>query len=890
MTFGIWPETGAADICPAATKTAEERSKIAEGIIEHSPSVALRIKLLEDGSWQTEFISRNIEDLGYRWDDFNSGRLTWKDIVHPDDYGALMEALNAYEKQLVASYTVYYRILRADKTPLWVCDNTTVQMDENGQPLYYDCVLTDYSMLKKSLEKNEDNLLQQKVLNEILQSLHMASPSESFNTIFDRVGTYLNVSRVLLFRDSSDGKFSSAVYEWCNSGIPSLISRGNGGLRLHYVAPPHATMPSNEMYVRNYGDAFHTLFLEAYRDDTLAEVMIPLYLEGQRYGFICFDECVLLRVWKYDTLSFLKNIARLASAALMRKKTAEALADSHQTLQTVLGNVGAYLFVSEIETGRIIFANEAFRRDFGGDWESLTCKDLVCRSEGCSCVTCAAQSTWCRGTGYSEIYLESLGEWLGVTASYIVWVDGHKVRLVDSQVITAQKMYEENIKRQAFIDYLTGLPNRYRCDEDLALAIREAKINNETGYVVFLDMDDFKLINDSYGHDYGDTILVEFANFLRDELPGVDHVYRFGGDEFVLLLKNRSENEVMNVVDTLMSRTILPWNTQGKQFYCTVSLGIVRYPDEESDVKDVIRNADIAMYQVKNTGKNNYYFYSSDLENDSVRRVEMERMIRDAIQNDFQGFEVYYQPILSLPDQKIIGAEALVRWFDETGHIVMPDQFIALSEYLGLIVPIGDFVIRQSLQLCKTLNESGFPDFQVSVNVSMRQFQQRDFVTHIDNLLAQCGVNCTNIIFEVTEGMAVSDLQRMRLMMDELRVRGISLAMDDFGTGYSSLNNLRTLPVDIIKIDRTFIRDITVDAYSDAFIRMITDLGHSISKQICIEGVETAEQLAYCLETGANLLQGFYFCKPIPRAQLVDMLRTKGDNPFNLPQHKRMQA
>ncbi|WAW09394.1 bifunctional diguanylate cyclase/phosphodiesterase [Oxalobacter vibrioformis] len=424
----------------------------------------------------------------------------------------------------------------------------------------------------------------------------------------------------------------------------------------------------------------------------------------------------------------------------------------------------------------------------------------------------------------------------------------------------------------ALTDQLTGLGNRHHLEACLTQALEDTRQSGQVSYLLFIDMDDFKIINDGYGHDYGDVILKDFASFLKSDFGSMANVFRFGGDEFVILMSPEHTDSIYAVINSLLARAQLPWHVINKSFYCTLSIGVVHFPEDDANSKDIIKHADIAMYQAKRMGKNNYAFYSSTRDNDSIARAEIEKEMREAIDNGFRGFSVVYQPLTEATGN-IIGAEALLRWILSTGQTISPAQFIPLAEYLGLIVPVGEFVLREATTFCREINATR-PDFYASINISIRQFQQQDFLERVLLILEETGVSPSNIIFEITEGMVMHDIQRVKHLSDELRQHGIRIAMDDFGVGYSSLGNMRELSIDIVKIDRTFIRDVSTDSYSKSFIRLITDLVHSMGKMVCIEGVETTEQLDYCRECGADCMQGFLIYKPVPPDVLRERLET----------------
>ena len=548
-------------------------------------------------------------------------------------------------------------------------------------------------------------------------------------------------------------------------------------------------------------------------------------------------------------------------------------------METVLNNLPAYIYVFDPQTDEIIFANEAYLRNFTTD--SNTAEYVQSLHHGVISYFDDSphgfDDTLVPKYRYFEIRLENSNRWIGVHLNDVYWTDGRQMYIVNGRDITERKSQEEYIRRIAYIDHLTGLSNRYCCDADLGKVISAARASGGKGYVVFIDLDDFKIVNDGYGHDYGDALLIEFANFLRESRLENNRVFRFGGDEFVLLVDPSNEEHIYDIIDSLIKRARSPWKAIDKTFYCTVSVGVVGFPDGEMGVKEILKNADVAMYEAKRIGKNSFAFYTAAMRNDSIERSEIESMMRECINNNFAGFSTYYQPYVDAVSGRMLGAETLIRWITPDARIIMPNDFISLSEYLGLIVPIGEFVLTEACKFAKKIYDMGLSDFTCSVNISVRQMQQHDIIPRIEKILRSTGANPENLIFEITEGVAVKDLHRIQIICDELRKKGIRIAMDDFGVGYSSISNLRDMPIDIVKIDRTFIEKSSIDSYYASFIRLITDFGHSVNKQICIEGVETADQLEYCRKAGADSIQGFYFYKPMPAQELIGILQKRID-------------
>ncbi len=533
------------------------------------------------------------------------------------------------------------------------------------------------------------------------------------------------------------------------------------------------------------------------------------------------------------------------------------------TMETVLDNIPTYIYVMNPITGQIIFANRSFYADFPG-----TVREGLSRSELhekilLNCKDCPhfGKDLTLIKPHYFELEFKNPEQWLGVQCSPLRWLDGSSARLFSCQDISEKKLHERYVQSVSFTDMLTGLPNRRQCEIDLD----ETK-NREGSYLLYMDLDDFKIVNEGYGHEYGDQLLVLFSRYISG-IFGKHRIYRFDGDEFAVIIED-SNLEVEALLEKLLRRTKRVWKVLDRSFYCSISLGIVRGLGAES-AKVILKNADVAMFEAKKTGKNHYLYYNKNMHDSITRRAHLEMMLRDAINSDFDGFVIYFQPYVNTQTTRMSGAEALVRWFARGGEPIMPEEFISLSEYLGLIVPLGDFILRESVKTLKYINDNIDPKFMISVNFSIRQLQQPDIIRRVENILEEVDVDPKNLVFEVTESMASTELERLQTICEGFRRKGIKIAMDDFGTGYSSLGNLRTLPLDIIKIDRCFIQDITDDEYSNSFIKLISNLGHSINKKICIEGVETEAQTSYCIDAQADIIQGFYFYRPMAEAEFL---------------------
>lgn len=416
----------------------------------------------------------------------------------------------------------------------------------------------------------------------------------------------------------------------------------------------------------------------------------------------------------------------------------------------------------------------------------------------------------------------------------------------------------------ASMDRLTGLPNRYRYEQQIEKSMKNAMKTGRTSYLFSIDMDDFKTINESYGYNYGNSLLIEFSKFLKETFQDVAEIFRVGGDEFMMLLEGADDMTSQSATDAIMARVQSAWKIMDVRLYCTVSMGVARFPDMDDSVNDVTKNVDIAKYQAKQQGKNNCVMYDREKATGLHAHVDTIRAMRDAVSAGMKGFEVHFQPWVT--EERIIGAEALLRWRGETGRFVSPGEFIPVAETTGLIIPIGEFVLREAALFCKEMNRIS-PHFMTSVNVSVKQFNKPEIVTDFLGILRETGVDMRNIVLEITESLGIESLPYQKVVLGQFAKQGIRVGLDDFGTGYSSLSYMNELPLNLVKIDRSFIQDIETDIYSQYMLSTMADLMHKMGRMVCVEGVETDAQLEYCRRCQVDIIQGYYYYKPMPAAE-----------------------
>lgn len=428
--------------------------------------------------------------------------------------------------------------------------------------------------------------------------------------------------------------------------------------------------------------------------------------------------------------------------------------------------------------------------------------------------------------------------------------------------LSAHKQYEARLEYQANYDALTGLANRNRLHDRLQQAIVSAERYRHQVAVAFIDLDQFKFINDSLGHHIGDHLLKAVAKRLKSCMRENDTVARHGGDEFVIVIDHSDEAVISVLMPRLLACIAEPLMVDDRELQVTCSIGFSLYPIDGLDADTLLKNADAAMYRAKEQGRNNVQFYTEELNQKIRKRLSMESMLRHALERG--EFFLHYQPQAALQTGCVIGVEALIRWNREPEGVIAPADFIPLTEELGLIVPIGEWVLRTACAQMKAWQDAGLPKISVAVNLSARQFRQKDLVEMIARVLRETGLDPRYLDIELTESMMMHNVEAAVITLGKLKDMGINLSIDDFGTGYSSLNYLKRFPIDVLKIDQSFVRDIASDADDGAIARSIIALAHSLKLQVTAEGVETEAQMNYLGIHHCDVIQGYYYSRPMP--------------------------
>jgi len=437
--------------------------------------------------------------------------------------------------------------------------------------------------------------------------------------------------------------------------------------------------------------------------------------------------------------------------------------------------------------------------------------------------------------------------------------------------ITLRKSQDEKIIHQAHFDALTDLPNRFLSLDRLSQLISEAQRSSESVAVLFLDLDDFKKINDTLGHEIGDKLLIEAATRLQDGIRSGDTVGRLGGDEFIILLGGLVDvADASPVVENLLNRFRDSFRIDGRELMLTASIGISVYPIDGNEPSELLRNADSAMYCSKDNGRNTYSYFTNAMNKSVSRRLLLEEQMHGAL--DRGEFRLCYQPKFDIASRNIIGVEALLRWNNPVLGEVSPEEFIAIAEQTGLIVPIGEFVLCEAIAMNASWQNKSEQEFTVAINLSPRQFRDPNLVSFIEKVIDKSGVSSKSIELEITEGVLMSGHSYIDKALADLNNLEINIAMDDFGTGYSSLSYLRKYPFDVLKIDRSFINDITEDIADRELVNAAIVMAHSLGLKVVAEGVETKEQLALLAAQGCDIAQGYLFSKPVSAKKIDEMI------------------
>ncbi len=690
------------------------------------------------------------------------------------------------------------------------------------------------------------------IMTEIVSLLDSDDEIESVMLqILQKICEYLDISNAFIARMHQEDHLMDAIVQWKTEGAYNVFEETDDLDRCWFIGSSQMVAVSGSTTM-NAGEREQLEDLGIY-----AVVAVPIVIADQIPFYACFAETRENREWIVNDIKFINDSIKILQNIITKRIQRNSIASSFNSLEAVLDNVGSAIYVRCMKTDELLFANRSLKKHFAKELQKNTLKDLF---EG----NIPPRSH----SGNYEIYYEAKDRWFDLYYTRIKWVDGRLVSLCAIYEITEKKIYQKRIEQQAYTDFLTGLYNRLCCERDLVTYVEQAKTNNTKGMLMYLDLDDFKKINDGLGHQYGDVLLQDISAAIKS-IDGVQNsCYRMGGDEFVIIVPPESYDRVDSILEEIKRAFATPWYLKDGDYYCTMSMGIVEFPTAGDTVEELIRKSDIAMYEAKKSGKNRISQYSESIDASTIRRLDMEKAMYKAVEDSCNEFEVYYQPILQIDDKdQIVAAEAFVRWDSRSLGSVSPAEFLSLAEYLGLINPIGEYVLRKATKQCGRWSKKLKRKMKIHVNMSVVQLMQPDIAAKIGEALEEAGIGPDQLILDVGEALTMNNTERTKGAIEKISEMGVMLSLDDFGTGYSSLSGLRAYPFAVVKIDRTITSELGKESYAVSLVQSLMDLSGAINADVCVEGIEKKQQLNILKDLNVPLAQGQYFSQPLDAAE-----------------------
>ena len=837
--------------------------------VNRSPVVAL-VWAMTPG-WPVQFATDNVSQWGHSPAGLQTEGFRFASLIHPEDLQKVQSEISEHLAHQRNQFDQTYRIRAGDGRWLWIEDHTRIQRNALGQPEYAHGLLTDvtathFEKLVAQLERD--------VLDALTQGIEVHELMTQATERFE---------------------------QWLEGSLCSVMLLDESRLHLHAVAgsrlPPEYLAAIDGSAIGPQVGACGTA---AYTGKTVVTTDVatdPLWVDFKDIALshgltACWsvpiksaDQTVLGTFAIYPSnrkaplaheIRAVERTAYLAGLAVERSRDQATL----HKLKLAVEQSPHSIVITDLAS-RIEYANQTFYKNTGfTPEETLGANPRIIKSGKTDPGTYARMwealsqgESWqgefvnCRkdGTEYTE----------SVRISPVIQSNGRTTHyLAIKEDITQRKETEQQIHRLAYYDTLTGLPNRQLLTDRFTQALSLARRQHTQLALMFIDLDHFKNINDTLGHPAGDRLLIETTQRLTGALRAEDTLSRQGGDEFVLLLPNCGPVQAAQVAEKLMSSHAESVNLEGQEVTVTLSIGIAVYPADGEDFNALSKSADVAMYRAKEEGRNGYRFFTADMQVRSTRTLALESHLRRALEKN--ELQLVYQPQVSLADGRLIGVEALIRWQHATLGLVSPGEFIPLAESNGLILPIGEWVLRTAVRQAKTWLDQGMGKLVMAVNLSAVQFRHAGLAQLVGDVLAEHALPPECLELELTESVAMSDPLSAVVAMDEINAQGVQIAIDDFGTGYSSLSYLKRFKAQKLKIDRSFVQDITSDPDDKAIASAIIGLASSLGLRTIAEGVETPGQLAWLRMQGCDEAQGYLFSQPVPADTLVNWATSQG--------------
>lgn len=702
------------------------------------------------------------------------------------------------------------------------------------------------------------------------------------------VGETLDVDLCLIYDVRVESGSIIALTEWYNPQYPERLSSIHN-FDLKAFAISNEYLVKNQTWIESHFDEVACCLA----DDISAPVIhsdlgiksliwYPFSFHKGGYYVLAFNQIRERRTWTYEDINFAGAAAQQVEIALQKTKFLNAIWEEKERAQVTLHSIGDAVITTDAR-GKVEFLNPVAENLTG--WSSEEAKGLPLTEvfkifneetglpmqnpvEEClkgGLITGVANHTVLIHRSGSRFAIEDSAAPIRNKEGNIIGV------ILVFYNVTEKREMMRQLTQLAYHDPLTQLPNRVLFHDRLNLALAKARRNQEKVAVLFLDLDRFKLVNDMLGHVMGDCLLKEVALRLSKCMRKSDTIARLGGDEFTLLIPEVNHVEdAARIAQKILDVLHEPFYINGHEFHVSASIGISLYPEDGDDAETLMRHADMAMYRAKEQGLNTFQLYIAEMNNRISERLDLEQSLRKSL--DSMDFVVYYQPQVNAPTGRIEAMEALLRWRHPEKGIVSPDEFIPLAEDTGLIIPIGEWVLRTACAQNKAWQDAGYPPMTVTVNISACQFRQKNLTQLVAQVLEETELDPHLLEVEITESVTMNDAEFTSSVLQELKNMGVQIAIDDFGTGHSSLSYLKRFPIDTLKIDRSFIRDVAHDPEDAAIVTTIIAMAQNLNLSVIAEGVETAEQVSFLVQKQCEKMQGFYFSRPVSAEEFEKLI------------------
>lgn len=819
----------------------------------------------------------------------------WLECIHPEDQQRAIDL----SKKIVTTgaESLHFRIIRPDGTVRWI--RYTARYIENT-----DCGSARINSIGTDVTEQRSIEASLRHSNRAMRAIHacdkIIAVAESENTLLHGicdlvVSAGYRMAWVGLLGDEGSGNIIVAGAAGAHYGYLAKI-------RSHLEGAPRDAGTTIAEAVRTrrpaiVNDIEKDLRFAPWREDALqcgfhGKIALPLFHDDKTLGVLnvyaaehdAFDQ---------EEVDLLVGLAQSITVAIQayRHKAAEqeAKATLHLYKQAIDACANAIVISSaDAPDYPVEYVNPAFERITGYPAAEITQRSLrVLQREECDQPGLrdirATLLEKREGRGVIRNYRkDGTPFWCDVYIAPVRDDDGEVHHFVSAMYdITDNKRYMAELEFHANHDTLTRLANRNLLRDRLTQALAAARRSKQPLWVMFIDLDRFKVVSDTLGHETADLILVEIANRLRNATRSTDTVARWGSDKFVLVLStHEGENRVPHIVQRVMADVCAPYMVGGHELVMTCSIGIANYPNDGENAESLIKNADLAVHNAKDRGRNNFQFFAPTMNQRAMDRLRVEHDLRNALKGS--EFVLFYQPQVDLLTGRVVGMEALVRWQHPARGMIPPGEFIWIAEDSGLIVPIGAWVLRTACAQAASWGRGGFSDFRVAVNLSARQFAEEGLVDLVAATLVETGLPAERLDIELTESMMMTDVEKAIDTLKSLKALGVQLSIDDFGTGYSSLSYLKRFPIDVLKIDRSFVSELTTDMNNAAIAEAIISMAHSLGIRVIAEGVESEAQCEFLSKNMCDEIQGYMFSAPLPAEKVEALFQEKRELPKHL--------